>query len=61
MVNVSCVQMEPMLADYQHNLNKMVENIESIVSERPDTDLIVFPELITTGYLCTKEDFRKRS
>ena len=61
MVNVSCVQMEPMLADYQHNLNKMVENIESIVSERPDTDLIVFPELITTGYLCTKEEFQANS
>ena len=61
MVNVSCVQMEPKLADYDYNLSKMVENVENIMKERPDTDLIVFPELITTGYLCTKEEFQANS
>ena len=58
MVNVSCVQMEPKLADYDANLKKMVDNVEKVMTERPDTNLIVFPELITTGYLCTKEEFQ---
>jgi len=56
-VNVSCVQMEPRAADYAYNLAKMERFVEEIMTVRPDTDLIVFPELSTTGYVCTNEEF----
>lgn len=59
MVNVSCVQMKPELAQFDKNVDKMVKNIKDIMSKRPDTNLIVFPELITTGYECTKDEFQK--
>jgi predicted amidohydrolase len=51
--------MKPKLADFNGNLNKMKHCFEEIMKARPDTDLIVFPELITSGYECTKEEFEK--
>jgi predicted amidohydrolase len=54
-VNVVCVQMEPILRNVQGNLSKMVAFIVQIMSERPETQLIVFPELITSGYECGKD------
>ncbi|MBP5749515.1 MAG: carbon-nitrogen hydrolase family protein [Firmicutes bacterium] len=56
-VNVSCVQMEPRAADYEYNVAKMERFVEDIMEKRPDTDLIVFPELCTTGYVCTNAEF----
>ena len=56
-VNVSCVQMEPRTADYEYNVAKMERFVRRIMEERPETDLIVFPELCTTGYVCTREEF----
>jgi predicted amidohydrolase len=56
-VNVSCVQMQPALADPETNLKRMQEFVEEIATARPETDLIVFPELINSGYECTKEEF----
>ena len=56
-VNVSCVQMQPHAADYEYNVAKMERFVQEIMEERPDTDLIVFPELATTGYVCTNEEF----
>ena len=56
-VNVCCVQMEPHAADYAYNLAKMERFVEEIMTEKPGTDLIVFPELATTGYVCTNEEF----
>ena len=56
-VHVSCVQMEPRAADYEYNLAKMERFVRQIMEDRPDTDLIVFPELATTGYVCTNEEF----
>ena len=58
-INVSCVQMKPELGRYQENLNKMIAFIEQIMSEKPETNLIVFPELITSGYEATKEQFEE--
>jgi predicted amidohydrolase len=57
-VNVACVQMEPHLLHVKENLDKMVCNIDKVMSEKPETNLIVFPELITTGYECN-EEFQK--
>jgi len=46
---VATVQMEPQLGKMEDNLIKMGEFITRIATEQP-VDLIVFPELITTGY-----------
>lgn len=48
-LTVAVVQMEPHLADVQANLERISEFIEQICL-RQKTDLIVFPELVTTGY-----------
>ncbi|RME45388.1 MAG: carbon-nitrogen hydrolase family protein [Chloroflexi bacterium] len=50
-VTVAVVQMQPHLADVQTNLERMSDFVEQICL-RHKTDLIVFPELITTGYEC---------
>jgi predicted amidohydrolase len=47
--------MEPVLRGFHKNLEKMCVLIEQTMSEKPQTDLIVFPELITTGYECGKD------
>ena len=50
--NVVCIQTYPFLCDKAKNINKMIELLEKAVSEKPDTQLVVFPELATTGYEC---------
>lgn len=54
-VNVTCVQMEPVLRRFHKNLEKMCIFIEQAMCGNPQTDLIVFPELSTTGYECGKD------
>jgi predicted amidohydrolase len=49
--------MEPRVADYEYNVAKMERFVREICEIRPETDLIVFPELATTGYVCTNEEF----
>jgi predicted amidohydrolase len=49
--------MYPKTGDFEHNLQKMRSYIDNIMAERPNTDLIVFPELVTTGYEAEKEEF----
>jgi predicted amidohydrolase len=48
-ITVATVQMEPELGRMEENLVKMREFIGRVATEQP-VDLIVFPELITTGY-----------
>jgi predicted amidohydrolase len=48
-ITVATAQMEPGLGLMEDNLIKMSEFIARIATEQP-VDLIVFPELITTGY-----------
>ena len=48
-ITVATVQMEPKLGQMEDNLIKMGEFITRIATEQP-VDLIVFPELVTTGY-----------
>ena len=50
--NVVCIQTYPVLGDKSKNINRMIELIEKAVNEKPDTQLVVFPELATTGYEC---------
>lgn len=51
-IKVTCVQMEPKLNNVKYNLEKMVTFINEIMEKDSETDLIVFPELITSGYEC---------
>jgi len=48
-ITIATVQMAPQLGRMEENLVKMREFIDRIASEQP-VDLIVFPELVTTGY-----------
>ncbi len=48
-ISVATVQMKPELGQMEDNLIKMSEFIGRVATEQP-VDLIVFPELITTGY-----------
>ena len=48
-ITVATVQMSPQLGRMEENLVKMRGFIDRIASEQP-VDLIVFPELVTTGY-----------
>ena len=48
-VTVATVQMKPRLGEMEENLVKMSEMISKIASQQK-VDLIVFPELITSGY-----------
>ena len=50
-ITVAVVQMWPKLHEVGDNLIRMTEFVERICHEQ-QVDLIVFPELITTGYEC---------
>lgn len=50
-ITVAVVQMQPKLYEVGDNLIHMTDFIEKICLQQP-VDLIVFPELITTGYEC---------
>ncbi|MEE8392484.1 MAG: carbon-nitrogen hydrolase family protein, partial [Anaerolineae bacterium] len=48
-ITVATVQMKPELGQMEDNLIKISEFISRIATEQP-VDLIIFPELVTTGY-----------
>ena len=50
-VRVAVAQMHPLLGESEENLVKMSQFIERISTEQP-VDIIVFPELVTSGYEC---------
>ena len=50
-ITVALVQMAPQIAQQEENLRRMSDYIERICQEQP-VDLIVFPELVTSGYEC---------
>ncbi len=54
-INVACVQMEPVLREPRKNIEKMCSFIKETMEKNPGTNLIVFPELITSGYECGKD------
>ena len=54
-IQISCVQMEPTLLEVTANLKKIEEYIEKVMEEKKNTNLIIFPELITSGYECGSE------
>jgi predicted amidohydrolase len=50
-ITVALVQMIPTLGEIETNLRRMNDFVDRICQEQP-VDLIVFPELATTGYEC---------
>jgi len=50
-IRVAVVQMNPRLSETSENLVQMSDFIEKICTEQR-VDLVVFPELVTTGYEC---------
>lgn len=60
-ITVAIAQMQPKLGAVEENLAKIVQWIEKICVEQ-ETDLIIFPELATTGYECGMNfaDFAQR-
>ncbi|MBL7198512.1 MAG: carbon-nitrogen hydrolase family protein [Anaerolineae bacterium] len=50
-VTVAAVQMHPKLGEQQDNLIRVGEWLDKVCTEQR-VDLVVFPELITTGYEC---------
>ncbi|MBI4631115.1 MAG: carbon-nitrogen hydrolase family protein, partial [Chloroflexi bacterium] len=50
-VTVAAVQMRPVLNEMEENLVRMADYIAKICGSQK-VDIIVFPELITTGYEC---------
>lgn len=53
-MKVACIQTEPRMLDKGANVHIMCEWIERTMNMYPDIQLIVFPELATTGYQCGK-------
>jgi predicted amidohydrolase len=50
-ITIAAVQTEPQLAEVSDNLVQMEEFVRQICTEQ-HVDLILFPELVTTGYEC---------
>ena len=54
-INVACIQTQPKMCQKEYNLNHMQELLINTMKKNPNTQLIVFPELATTGYQCQDE------
>jgi len=50
-VTVALIQMQPKLAELEHNLVRMSEMVEKVCMAEP-VDLVIFPELATSGNEC---------
>ncbi|WBW71865.1 mitochondrial omega-amidase [Schizosaccharomyces osmophilus] len=50
-VRVCCVQMAPEVGDVKGNVKRMSEYVDEVMSKEA-VDMIVFPELVTSGYEC---------
>ena len=48
---IVCVQMQSALGEKEKNIEKMILKMEAVMQDK-DVDLIIFPELATTGYEC---------
>jgi predicted amidohydrolase len=49
-LNVALAQTSSRIGDKEHNLNMMKRNIKQ--AKQKDADLVIFPELALTGYIC---------
>lgn len=53
-VTIAVVQMFPKLGEYENNLMRIGEWVDKVCTEQR-VNLVVFPELVTTGYECGVE------
>jgi len=51
-IRIAVVQLQPILNDPGKNLDVIKDYIQMIMTDHDETDLILFPELATTGYEC---------
>lgn len=58
-ITASSVQLYPKLGDKKSNIHKMCDYIDRTMVDYPTTNLIVFPELMVTGYEGTPEQFQE--
>lgn len=49
---VLCIQTHPILFQKEENLKHMEELLRKAMHDYPDTQLVIFPELATSGYQC---------
>lgn len=56
MFQVAAIQITPILGDVQANLKRGIDLMQTVSEE---ADLVVFPELWTTGYYLSKETFNQ--
>lgn len=56
--NTVCIQTFPKMNDKDYNLSHMESLFREALNEHPDTDLVVFSELATSGYQCG-ENFKE--
>lgn len=49
-ISIALAQIECKVGDKEHNLDKMERNVKQ--AKDRDADLVIFPELALTGYLC---------
>lgn len=56
-IHMACAQIAPERMEPDKNINKICDYITKIMSEKPETNLIVFPELATSGCEGTKVEF----
>lgn len=54
-MNIAIVQSQYTNGNSQKNLEKMVEQVESCINKYQNVEIIIFPELSSTGYFLTKE------
>lgn len=53
-IKIACVQMKSELGEKEKNIVKIIGYIKAVKKENSNIDLIVFPELATTGYECSE-------
>ena len=62
-MRLALVELNPVVGDFEGNLTKIVEAVKE--ADRKGADLIIFPELVLTGYtpedLLLREDFLKQT
>lgn len=51
---IACIQMQSALGKKKQNIDKMIQRLEAAAA-KGDIDLVVFPELATTGYECSEQ------
>ncbi len=56
-IRVSVIQMDPKLCDRKYNMAKIAHFVEEVIAHEKRMDLIILPELVTSGYECNEKFF----